>query len=365
MSTRSGLFHAIINGLISGLFFISIIALFPVAIPADTPNLKTRETAVFSYQKTLRTTGRLKPNRQIILKSEISEEVTDLPLSEGDTVRKGRKLLQFDTSLLMARKRKAHHRMERARVQKNISQKNFQRKKPLLKKDLISESEYDQSKLEFQRARENYLIAKADYTEAKIRYSHTQLESPFSGILEEYLVEPGEQVRRGQGLITLLQIDPIKLHFEVTPEERYYLDKNDTVSLSFSSLYRSANSDEDTTPLVGQITTINHDVNPNGLYSVTARVANGQRKLVPGRTVSVELPLTTIPQAVEVPLTYLDRETNEPRVVLYDPQSDSIHKRAIKILDYRDESVVVPLEWDPAWKLVPGGLYTESPSNNE
>lgn len=336
-----------------------------ISISAELP-FQTKSINTFTYTQTLSTTGELRPFRSLIVKSKISEEVAALPVSEGDSVTQGKRILRFDTDLLQTRMSRSRHQMVRARHQRDIAEKNYKRKQSLLNKDLVSQSEFDQSKLEYDRARENYKIARQNYREARINYSHTQVQSPFHGYIEEHLVEIGEQVPRGQPLIELIQLDPLQLEFEVTAAERNYITRGETVQLNLSQ--EPENSIKSGTPPHnprGTITTINRDRNKNGLYTVKARVPNSEHTMVAGKTVGISLPLRTFKEALKIPLNYLDREGDQTRIVLFDSKNKTIHRRPLTIIDYRDTTVVSPLEWPKSWELVPGGLYTEIPEQFE
>lgn len=326
---------------------------------SETP-FRTLALESFDHTRTLSTTGKLRPRRDLVIKSKISEDVVALPVDEGETVPGQTQLLQFDTALHKVTLERARHRRDRAQHQLKITRKDFRRKKSLLEKDLISESEYDQSQLEYNRAREEHKIAKTDVREAEIRYSHTSVKSPFPGLVEEHRVELGERVNRGQPLIHFLQVNPVEVHFEVTPEERGSLSTGDTVTVTLDAS-GSASDTDSTNSYRGSIYTMNQDAGPNGLYSVKARIPNGHYELTPGQTVRVRVPLRTYENVVEIPLPYVDRTTGRLRAILYDPNQDQVHRRSLTVVDYREESLLVPLEWPESWQLVPGGIYTDLP----
>ncbi len=355
-------FETWIGNFASGLLlFIVLFSGLPCSVESSDIQFKNRSLTPFTYTKILKTTGKLRPRRNLVIKSKISENVVSLPVDEGETVPAGQRILQFDTSLKKITLNRARHRRDRALHQLKISRKGYRRKKSLLNKDLISESEYDQSQLEFNRAKEEHEIAKTDVREAKIRYSHTSVESPFAGLVEEKRVEQGERVNRGQALIHFLQINPAEVHFKVTSEERGYLSSGDTVTVhpkSFSpSDTQSASSHH------GTIYTVNQDAGANGLYKVKARIPNGHYDLTPGRTVHVRVPLRRYDNIVEIPLRYVDRTSDRSRAALYAPEKQQLHRRVLSVVDYRKESLLVRLEWPKSWKLVPGGIYTDPPGS--
>ncbi|MFB6226709.1 MAG: efflux RND transporter periplasmic adaptor subunit [bacterium] len=321
-------------------------------LPAIGNTSKGIKLESFTYEARTQTTGKLRPNRDLTINSRLSETVENLPVDEGQSVETGVKLLQFDTTAHRIRVNRHYHRVQRAKHQLAISRKNYERKQSLRKKDLVSESEFDQAELEFKRAQENLAIARQDLRDARRNLSYTSVESPFRGILETHLVERGELVRRGQPLLQLIQLNPITIEFEVTPDERSEISDGDTIQVSLQG---------DTRP--ARITHLaRSNSSGNGMYSGKARLPNPNRELIAGQTVNLTIPLKTIGNAVRIPLDYVDRQSDHPRVILRDPNTAAVHTRTLEIIDYQKESIITRRTWPANWRLVPGGTYTETGS---
>lgn len=336
-------------------FTVGFVAIPLLLLAGVTPSVhgqsdRSKRLKTFTHLKQTRTTGKLRPFRNLTIKAKLSENVDTFPVPEGRSVRKNQVILQFDTTTHKIRLNRTRHRMKRARHQKEISRKMFERKKTLLERDLISQSEYDQAELEFKQARENLAIARSDYQDAQREYGYTDVVSPFPGILDRHLVELGEQVRRGQDLLKLLQLDPIKIEFELTPEERNHVSEGDTIYVSVRNGTRPA-----------RVTRLSHDVDEgDGLYSLTARLSNDNHNLIPGRTVDIRVPLYRVENAVRIPLNYIDRSTDRPRLILKNPETGKFHKTHFTIVDYQDRFLITRRNWPKQWLLVPGSVYTKT-----
>jgi hypothetical protein len=104
---------------------------------------------------------------------------------------------------------------------------------------------------------------------------------------------------------------------------------------------------------------VSKDVNEeNKLYRVTGKLSNRDVDLTPGQSVSIKIPLRTIENTVEIPLKYIHREQNESQLVLFNPESETIHLRSFEPIDHRQKSVLVKMDWPKHWKLLPGGIYS-------
>lgn len=341
-----------LKSLIRHLFVIfTAVVLIVVTIPPAHPqNRNGQPLESFTYRHNATTIGKLRPNKNLTIKSKLSETVDTFPVSEGSSVEEGQLVLQFDTTTHRIRLERTRHRLERARHQRDISRKTFERKESLLDRDLVSQSEFDQAKLEFKQAQENLSIARSDLEDAQRQYDYTSVESPFPGVLDRHLVELGEQVRRGQPLLKLLQLDPIKVEFEVTPEERQHLARGDSITVRLNEDTRSA-----------EISNLSHDVSPdNGLYSVTADLPNPDHEFIAGRTVDLTVPLRRIRNAVRIPLTHINRSGDEAELILRNPETGEIHHRPLAIIDYEQQHVVIRRTWPESWRLLPGSVYTKT-----
>ena len=292
------------------------------------------------YQRSLETTGRLLPWRDVTIRTRINEEVISLPAEEGDTVSSGQVVARLDTSLLTVEEQRAQHRLEQSRQQFQLAQKEFQRSRNLLKKDLTSQSEYDQREFEFQEAKQTLNIARTDHREAKIRLSYATVRAPFDGVMAEHFAEKGDLLQPGESVVRLLQLDPLDLKIEVPPEQVNDLTTGDTVRVIPPG--RDQN-------ISGTIRYIGPDVEPdNRMYPVWITLPNRGRNLSAGRTVEVSTHLETIRNTVTIPLNYVNQVEDETKITLKNSNN------RLDVIDYKKDSVVARKDWSSNFHVMPG-----------
>jgi HlyD family secretion protein len=104
-------------------------------------------------------TGKIQPEIEVMLSSEVSGEIIELPISEGDQVQKGDLLVRINPDLIQSALRQAEAGLQNAKAglaQAEASlrnaQLNYDRNKTLFEKGVISKSEWDRTVADFEMA---------------------------------------------------------------------------------------------------------------------------------------------------------------------------------------------------------------------
>jgi HlyD family secretion protein len=153
-------------------------------------------------------TGKIQPEIEVKLSSEVSGEIIELPIVEGQMVEKGGLLVRINPDLYQSslqRSRaglqnvKANHAQAEASLREAKS--NYDRNKTLFDKGVISKSEWDKivAAFEVAEASKNAAYygmqsAAATVTEATDNLARTTIYSPMRGTISKLDVELGERV---------------------------------------------------------------------------------------------------------------------------------------------------------------------------
>jgi len=153
-------------------------------------------------------TGKIQPEIEVKLSSEVSGEIIELPIVEGQMVEKGGLLVRINPDLYQSslqRSRaglqnvKANHAQAEASLREAKS--NYDRNKTLFDKGVISKSEWDRivAAFEVADASKNAAYygmqsAAATVTEATDNLARTTIYSPMRGTISKLDVELGERV---------------------------------------------------------------------------------------------------------------------------------------------------------------------------
>ncbi len=158
--------------------------------------------------ETVAATGKIQPEVEVALSSEVSGEIIELPVKEGQIVEKGDLLVKINPDLIQAAVSQSQAGLQNVRAQYNQAQAseknaklNYERNKALFEKGVISKSEWDKSVTDFdmaqassQAAYYNVQSASANVKQSMDNLSRTSIYAPMSGTISKLSVELGERV---------------------------------------------------------------------------------------------------------------------------------------------------------------------------
>jgi RND family efflux transporter MFP subunit len=140
---------------------------------------------------------------------------------------------------------------------------------------------------------------------AQLDLERTRVRTPFAGRVASLNVLPGQLVRAGDELMTLIDLDPIKVQVQVLEGELAHIRPGARAQVRFSAF-----PDQ---PFVGTVETINPLVEEQTRTArVTILVPNRGGRVLPGMYARVELEAQRIPDRTMVPRTAIlerDRRT--------------------------------------------------------
>jgi len=152
--------------------------------------------------------GRIHPVVQVKISPEVSGEIIELPVKEGQCVKKGDLLLRIKPDFYLASRRSAEASYQAAVANKDLAEANLRkaeieekRNAELLKSKLISESVYlemktasDVAKATFQSSEHQVNVAKAALSRAEEELAKTTIASPINGTVSKLNSQLGERV---------------------------------------------------------------------------------------------------------------------------------------------------------------------------
>jgi HlyD family secretion protein len=172
---------------------------------------KEVETAIvkeINLIETVSATGKVQPEVEVKISSEVSGEIIELPIKEGQAIKKGDLLVRINPDLYesglsrtAASLSTAKAGLSQSEAQLKEAKANYERNKRLFDKGVISKSEWDKiiSAYEVavasrQSAYYNVASANATVTEAKDNLNRTTIYAPVDGTISKLDAELGERV---------------------------------------------------------------------------------------------------------------------------------------------------------------------------
>lgn len=158
--------------------------------------------------ETVSATGKIQPEIEVKISSEVSGEVIELPVKEGQQVKKGDLLVRINPDIYVsgvnrtaASVSNTKAGLTQAEAQVKEAKANYERNKTLFDKGVISKSEWDRVVSAYevamankQSAYFNVQSANATLTEARDNLGRTTIYAPADGTISLLSIELGERV---------------------------------------------------------------------------------------------------------------------------------------------------------------------------
>ena len=167
-----------------------------------------KEVTLQDIVETVSATGKIQPEVEVKISSEVSGEILELPFKEGQEVKKGDLLVRVNPDLIQSavNRSQASYQNVRAGLEQaeaNLKQAkaDYDRNRILFEKGVISKADWDRAIAGYETAQANkssayYSVqsAAATVSEAKDNLNRTTIYAPMSGTISQLNVELGERV---------------------------------------------------------------------------------------------------------------------------------------------------------------------------
>jgi len=202
--------------------------------------------------ETVNASGRIYPEVEVKVSSDVSGEIIELPLVEGDSVKRGQVIARIYADILGTQQQQAaavvsQQEFQVANVEAqitglqaalDIAEMNFTRQKTLIKDKVISQSEYEQAENQLKSASANLNAARrsksatqaavnsarASLQRAQKDVSRTTIVAPMDGIVTLLNVKKGERVvgtaqMAGTEMMRIADMGKIEIRVDVTEND--------------------------------------------------------------------------------------------------------------------------------------------------
>jgi len=251
---------------------------------------------------TVSAAGQAEAYRRTTLQSQVSGVVESIPVRENQTVETGTPLLQVDTTeygLALARSR-ADHLSAQARYEEMI-----------FFDDEITDPAVRAERARLARARSGLAQAEVTLQEAVINFDQTSVEAPFPGRVADVRVVEGQWVNTGTELMTVVDLDPIKVEVQVLEKEIGSLQEGRRATVTFAAFPGETFS--------GRVSTINPVVDPEFRTArVTLLLANPAGRIKPGMYARVSLEARSYPDRILVPRSAILEKDRRTMLFVYE-----------------------------------------------
>lgn len=214
------------------------------------------------------------------LRAEAPGQILQLHFEDGQQVARGDRLFTIEATVLEAEVNEARANVEQ-------SEAAYNRAKELIKSQLVSATDYDS-------ARANYNVAVARLLSSEARLSKTVIRAPFDGTVGLRMINIGDYATIGQELVDVVRLDPLRLDFSIPETLLAHVKPGQNIDVSVGA-YPGELFEGIISAIAPAIDVAGHSV------AIRARLPNPDLKLRPGLFARVSVTMDVKPDALMVP----------------------------------------------------------------
>lgn len=239
------------------------------------------ETAVpKSLSEVIELTGSVAVARIARIASPGEGPVQQCSIREGDTVKKGQKLLYI------GRNTSANAFLSAAKAALKEQEQELRRTEQLVKNGAIPGAQLDTAKSKFESA-------KAQVAKAKESTEDFSVTAPWDGVVSKVLVTDGDYVAPRTPLIEIFDPEKIVIRFEVPESKSAEIKENMSIKAELDAYNGKI--------FEGKINRAYPELDPKMRTRTVEAVLNETPQLIPGMFARIKVILKNIPDALSVP----------------------------------------------------------------
>lgn len=193
--------------IVTAVILISVlIMLKPKTVNPDRIHIETAKVDIGKINKLVTATGTIEAIKTVEVGTQVSGIIENIFVDFNSYVKKGQLLAKIDTTNLAAALEQSRASLENAKAELDYQQANYNRLTPLNDKKLISQSDFDQTVYNLNKAKANYHSVLAQHKKNQISLEYALIYSPIDGIILNRAVEEGQTVAASFSTPTLFTI---------------------------------------------------------------------------------------------------------------------------------------------------------------
>ncbi len=247
--------------LIIGIAVVLIVVISKVFNGNKPLEVYTQKASIRQIIEVVSATGKIQPETELKITSDVSGEITEMKVKEGDQVKKGDLLCRIKPDLYVsafervnasvnttkANLNSAKAQLEQAKANLANAEAVFNRNKKLFDQNAISQQEFDAAKAQFEGSKANVSSLEATVnasqyniqgSEASLKEANTNLEktfiyAPVDATVSKLSSRKGERVvgvngMAGTEILRLANLNEMEVSVEVNENDIIKVHKNDT-----------------------------------------------------------------------------------------------------------------------------------------
>jgi len=246
--------------------------------------------------------GQAEAFRRTTITSQLEGWVMTVPVRENQSIARGALLTLVDSTEYALR-------VAQARADLRNAEADFQQ--IILFDDEIADPSVREERRRLARSRSGLEQREVELRRAELELARTRVVAPFDGRAANLRVVEGQYVTPGTELLTIVDLDPIKVEVQVLESELAFLTQGRSAQITFAAYPGER--------FAGSIETLNPVVDPDTRTGrVTVHLRNADGRIKPGMYAEVSLDAEALPDRVMVPrAAILERGEGRRRTMLF------------------------------------------------
>lgn len=294
--------------------------------------IETAKVDEITIVETVSATGKIQPEIEVKISSEVSGEIIALPVKEGQVVKKGELLVKINPDLYtsgynrtLAGLSGTKAGLSQADANFKEAKANYQRNKTLFDKGIISKSEWDKAVSVYESAQAskqsayyNVQSASATVSEAKDNLGRTTIYAPADGTISMLNVELGERVlgtqqMTGTEILRVANLNNMEVEVDVNENDIVKINVGDSANVEvdaylkkqFKGLVTSISNSASTALTADQVTNFKVKVRilKESYQDLTQGKPDSYSPFRPGMTATVDIITTRKEKVLGVPIS--------------------------------------------------------------
>ena len=355
----------------------------------DSKQIETAKVDEITIVETVSATGKIQPEIEVKISSEVSGEIIALPVKEGQLVKKGDLLVKINPDLYTSGYNRTISNLSGTKAglsQADASFKeakaSYDRSKTLFDKGIISKSDWDKAIATFEGAKANkesayYNVQSANATvkEAKDNLGRTTIYAPADGTISSLGVELGERVlgtqqMTGTEILRVANLNNMEVEVDVNENDIVKISIGDSTNIQvdaylkkeFKGIVTSISNSASEATTADQVT--NFKVKVRILKESYQDLLEGKPATYspfrPGMTATVDIITKRNENVIGVPISAVVVKSDTAATKSYEIKDDGEDKKVTAKSDKKFECVFVEVGNKARIRIVKTGIQDDT-----
>lgn len=260
--------------------------------------------------------GDIAPAIEVEVKPEVSARIKRILVGIGQQVKKGDLIVELDDRDLLTERSSAETEIAGANVALEKAQRNYVRAEQLYQRKLISQEAFENLRSDRDTAKNNHDKSLRKLQTVDDKLAKTKVYSPMDGtiltvpVVEGQVVVAAASVNSGTLLMNIADLSEMYISTHINQVDVAKIRDDQHVDIEVDSL--PGNEMKGNVSLISPVATVIR--NTKG-FTVTVRIEQLDERVKPGMTAELTFPISTVDNALTVPLTAVFTEDDDTTVV--------------------------------------------------